>query len=51
MQKIISLISTILLTVLNLYGIWNEAVIVCIDSTIPENKNFTHLLKCYGEKK
>ena len=45
MKKIISFILMTLLAVLNAYGIWNKAVLVCVDSTMPENKDYTYLLK------
>ena len=51
MKKIISFILMTLLAVLNAYGIWNKAVLVCVDSTMPENKDYTYLLKHYGVKK
>ena len=51
MEKIISFILAILLAGLNAYGVWNKAVLVCVDSALPENKDYTYLLKHYGVKK
>ena len=51
MKKIISFILVILFAVLNAYGVWNKAVLVCVDSALPENKDYTYLLKHYGVKK
>ena len=36
---------------LNAYGVWKKAVLVCVDSALPENKDYTYLLKHYGVKK
>lgn len=51
MEKIISFILAILLAGLNAYGVWKKAVLVCVDSALPENKDYTYLLKHYGVKK
>ena len=51
MEKIISFILAILLAGLNAYGVWRKAVLVCVDSALPENKDYTYLLKHYGVKK